>query len=314
MMWGCLVWRSPRRGSLKRGRQVTRGFPAFAKATVGGRRWLTYVTASRFGYSSTVRFSVILLLLTSVPVHPIAEFSPGGSRSAGMGDAYVGWAAGAEGLLWNPGSVATGTTISAMVGYDRPFEIEELETVSVASILRFGRMGIGLQHQGLQASALVESVNGMTLGLRVKEVGGGLRLRYISSQVEGRRSRNWTVYDLGILIRSTAGISVGLVGLNVTGKSTGILGQGGMVGLAVTREATTVTVDVQKEAGTATGGAAGVEYRLSELARIRLGIGGHPERLIMGFGVKGIGAEIDYGILYHTVLGLSHRLSLSYSR
>jgi hypothetical protein len=126
--------------------------------------------------------------------------------------------------------------------------------------------------------------------------------------------RQWAVFDLGVLIVSPTGIGVGLVGLNVGGTKTGILGQVGMVGLAVTREATTVTIDIQKEAGTATGRAAGVEDRLNKRARIRLGIGGHPERLTLGFGVLSVGAEIDYGILYHTVLGLSHRLSVSYSR
>jgi hypothetical protein len=141
-----------------------------------------------------LRISPYILLLTfvngtlvDVPmVHAIGEFTPGGSRAAGMGDAYVGWAAGAEGVLWNPGSVATGETMSAVLGYDRPFEIRELETVSVASVLRLDRLGFGFQYQGTQVSTLSESTRGMTIGLRIKEVGGGVRVRHIETRVPGR--------------------------------------------------------------------------------------------------------------------------------
>ena len=183
-----------------------------------------------------------------------------------------------------------------MVGYDRPFGLSELDTVSGASALRIGRVGIGVQYQGMQASALMETTSGLALGLRVNAVGTGLRFRSGLAQVSGRAPRQWVVADLGVLIVSSTGIQVGLVGL------------------AVTWGTTTIILDIQKEAGTPTGSAFGIEFRSSEIGRIRFGVGGHPERLTMGLGVRMTGAEFDYGILYHTVLGLSHRVSLSFTR
>jgi len=231
-----------------------------------------------------------------------------------MGDAYVGLAAGGEGVFWNPGSVAMGRRISAMVGYDRPFGLSEFDTVSGASALRIGVVGIGLQYQGMQASALMETTSGLVLGLRVNAVGTGLRFRSVQAQVSGRAPRQWVVADLSVLIVSSTGVQVGLVGHNVTGKKVGVLGQGGMGGLGVTWGTTTIALDVQKEAGTPTGSAFGIEFRPSEIGRIRFGVGGHPERLTMGLGVRKSGAEFDYGIWYHTVLGLSHRMSISFTR
>ncbi|SVD07192.1 uncharacterized protein METZ01_LOCUS360046 [marine metagenome] len=130
-------------------------------------------------------------------------------------------------------------------------------------------------------------------------------------RVPHQGSRRWVGYDLGILIRSTPGISVGLVGQNTTGKSTGILGQVRLVvwlSLASRQQSRSIC---RREGERQRMREVGVEYRLNESGRLRLGIGGQSERLTVGFGVTKLGAETDYGILNDTVLELSHRLTLS---
>lgn len=254
------------------------------------------------------------IILQIGQAHALGEFAPAGARSAGMGDAYVGLAEGAEGLLWNPGSVSMGKMRSALVSYDRPFGIPELESVAAAFVIRHGRAALGVHHQGFHAATFSEVSNSLVTGWRVRHVGVGLRLRFIQTRAGRGAGHDWLVFDLGLRIDNSKGIGVGMVGWNVGGTKTGILGQGGMVGLAVTKASTTLTVDVQKEAGTATGGAVGVEFRVSASGRIRLGVGGHPERLTLGVGVRKTWMEIDYGILYHTVLGFTHRVSVAFSR
>ena len=197
--------------------RVIRGLSAFALLRRDLRPWL--LTTAPLGL-----FWLILVTAMISQVHALGEFIPAGARSAGMGDAYVGLAAGGEGVFWNPGSVVTGSRFSAMVGYDRPFGLSELDTVSGASALRIGRVGIGVQYQGMQASALMETTSGLALGLRVNAVGTGLRFRSGLAQVSGRAPRQWVVAGLGVLIVSSTGIQVGLVGHNVTGKKVSVLG------------------------------------------------------------------------------------------
>jgi len=204
------------------------------------------------------------------------------------------------------GAVAIGDGVSSLAGYERPFGLRELETVSGVGSLRFGRVGVGVSYQGSQVA---ESESAVTAGIRVKEVGVGVRVRQVQYA-----DRRWPVFDLGLLIVGRNGIPVGLVGRNTGGSQTGILGHGGMVGMSVTRDRMTFAIDVQKEAGTPTGGAVGLEIRVSAIAAIRAGVGGYPERLTLGLGVRCGLAEIDYGILYHTVLGFSHRVAISLTK
>jgi hypothetical protein len=265
--------------------------------------------------SSAVEKAIVwltLLLFLSIPstTHAIGEFIPSGGHSAGMGDAFVALAHGAEGLFWNPGAVSMGDGLSAAAGYDRPFGISELETVSGAGRVRFGRIAAGITHQG--AAEIGESSTGAIVGVRVKEVGVGVQVRHVRYDLNVGHS--WTVFDLGVVIESKTGIRVGMVGWNAGGSHTGILGHGGMIGVAVTRSGNTITVDVQKEVGTPTGGGVGIEWQVHRDVAIRIGVGGHPERMTLGMGVTQMGATFDYGILYHTVLGLSHRASMSVSR
>lgn len=281
-------------------------------ATDGLRLWLICDAATRLTLNvgpwlTTVAASLLLLLPT--PTHAIGEFLPVGGRSAGMGDAYTALADGAEGLFWNPAAVAT-SGINAVAGYDLPFQIADLETAMGSAAIGIGRFGVGVTHHG---SRIGTSQSGLLVGMRVKDIGAGVRIRQIQHRVDETRSRQWVVWDLGVLVGGD-GIYVGMVGFNAGGKRTGILGHGGAVGLAVTRAATTVTIDVQKEAGTPTGGGVGLELDVHPSVKFRLGIGGYPERITLGLGVLRAGAVIDYGISYHTVLGSSHRASIGFRR
>ena len=254
---------------------------------------------------------VILLLLIPTPTHSIGEFIPTGARPGGMGDAYTALANGAPGLFWNPAAVVGKDRWSAVAGYDRPFELAELETVSGAAALAIGRAGVGLTYQG--GDGVGESSTGGVLGLRVRRAVIGVRLRHIQFATLEQNHR-WNVVDLGLRIDSGSGVCVGMVGWNATGHRTSILGHGGAVGVSVTREGMTVVVDVQKEAGAPTGGGVGVELTLRRGAWVRLGVGGHPERMTIGIGVARASMAIDYAAMYHTILGVSQRLSVSVSR
>ena len=73
-------------------------------------------------------------------------------------------------------------------------------------------------------------------------------------------------------------------------------------------------VDVQKEAGMPVGMSAGMEYRAGKRVALRTGAGGGPERLSLGVGLQRGALGVDYAAVYHTVMGLSHRVSLTVGR
>lgn len=95
---------------------------------------------------------------------------------------------------------------------------------------------------------------------------------------------------------------------------TALLGQGGAVGVGIEVLPTvTVVADVQKEANLPTGAGIGLVFRAHPALVLRTGAGSRPERLTAGFGVQKGELAVDYAALWHTVLGLSHRASITFS-
>ena len=75
-----------------------------------------------------------------------------------------------------------------------------------------------------------------------------------------------------------------------------------------------LVADLRKESGMPTGSGVGLEYRLRPGMVLRLGAGGHPERMAAGLGVRKGWVRVDYAALFHTVLGVSHRVSVHLGR
>ncbi|MGA1199198.1 MAG: hypothetical protein ACO36I_22115, partial [Candidatus Latescibacterota bacterium] len=88
-------------------------------------------------------------------------------------------------------------------------------------------------------------------------------------------------------------------------------GQGGQRGVMIrVVEGVCLLASVQKEADMPTGFGVGVEHYMAKALVLRVGIGSHPERFSAGFGLRHGWFEIDYAGIVHTLLGMSHRMSL----
>jgi hypothetical protein len=68
---------------------------------------------------------------------------------------------------------------------------------------------------------------------------------------------------------------------------------------------------VEKETGRATGGGAGVRWRVTPTVELRAGAGDQPERLSGGLGLRRGWLQVDYAALQHSLLGLTHRVSIA---
>lgn len=259
---------------------------------------------------------LVVILSTPAPMRAAFEFQPIGARAGGMGDTFAGCAEGAEGLFWNPASVAWTVGVEAMGGYERPFGMAALETEAFGIVLSVGKGGVGLSYLGYGFSLYLEQTVGLTYGVALSSrFGVGVTVRGIQVSVAEVGRRRWTAFDLGIRAYLTEGVVWGLSAWNVGGVKVGQLGQGGMSGVGVeVAPGAVLLVDVRKEAGLPTGTSVGVEYRYGDGLALRMGAGGRPERLSVGVGVKRGVFTVDYAAVYHTVLGLSHRVSVSVGR
>ena len=257
----------------------------------------------------------VFLRIALMPVPAVAafEFQAVGARSGGMGDTFVGWAEGVEGVFWNAGAIAWGRGVSITGAYERPFGMAVLDAQAIGTVASTGRTAVGLGYQEYGFSLYRERTAGLTVGHRLaSRLGLGVKVRRMRLSVAGGGNRGWTAFDLGAKIVVTPRVTLGLAAWNAGGASVNVLGQGGMAGVGCQIVPNlALLVDVRKESGRQTGVSAGVEYSAARRVVLRMGAGGRAERLSMGAGVVHRGFRIDYATLYHTVLGLSHRISLT---
>ncbi len=258
----------------------------------------------------------VLALLAPVPTRAAFEFRPIGARAGGMGDTFVAQAEGVEALFWNPASVAWGRGVEGVGGYDRPFGMGALETQVVGVVVPVGKGVVGMGYLGYGFSLYLEQTYGVTYGVALSSrLGVGLMVRGIQVTVAGMERRRWAAFDLGVRAYLAEGLVWGLSAWNAGGAAVDLLGQGGMMGVGFeAAPGMRVLVDVRKEAGAPTGVSAGMEYRVGNGVALRTGVGGRPERLSLGVGVRRGVFRVDYAAIFHTVLGLSHRVSVLVGR
>lgn len=259
-----------------------------------------------------------LLCVSMIPFQADAafEFQAVGARPGGLGDTFAGWAEGVDGVFWNAGAVAWGKGVGITGGYERPFGMAVLDAHAIGTVASTGRAAVGLGYMEYGFSLYRERTAGLTIGLRVaSRLGLGVRIRRMQLSVAGAASRAWTAFDLGARIVLRPKVILGLAAWNAGGQSVDVLGQGGMAGVGFQVVPNlALLVDARKEAGRPTGVSTGVEYSPARRVMLRMGAGGRAERLSVGAGVIHRGLRIDYAALHHTVLGLSHRVSLTIGR
>jgi hypothetical protein len=183
-------------------------------------------------------------------------------------------------------------------------------------VLPLRNTALGLRFEDFGYALFREQTIGVTVAHRVRErLGLGLTLRSLRLSAEGIGSRSWVVFDLGARVVFPGGVRFGMAAWNVGGKKMSLLGQGGMAGVGIeVSPGVFVLVDVRKESGLPTGGGAGVEFEMGKRFKFRLGAGNQPERFSGGFGVRKGMVTIDYSAAFHSILGISQRVSLTIGR
>ena len=139
----------------------------------------------------------------------------------------------------------------------------------------------------------------------------GVGVRRLAINLGDTPGRRWMAFDLGSDIAVTKTGRLSFWAWNAAGTATKHIGQGGAMGLSFNAaDRIRISSEVSKESGYPTGLGVGIAYRPFNNVALRGGVGGRPERLSVGLGlVRGIW-RVDYAAVHHTILGLSHRVSV----
>ncbi len=263
--------------------------------------------------SGHLSLSIPFVLFFPLVAEPAFEFRPVGARAGGMGDTFTGMAEGVEALFWNPASVAWLSGIEVTADYERPFGMAELQSQALGLAFPTGVGAGGLSYQSYGFERYRERAVGLVYGCAFSPgLGVGIGVRRMYLDVAGVESRAWSAFDLGARTRLTDRAVWAVSFWNVSGRGAEVLGRGGMMGLLIeTAPGVILQVDVKREVGLPTGLSVGLEFRSGRSVMLRAGAGGHPERLSFGIGLLKRKLRLDYAAIYHTVLGVSHRVSLT---
>ena len=245
-------------------------------------------------------------------VNAAGAYFPTSARAGGMGDTFTAAATGVEAIGWNPAGVAWSTGTALRLGYDRPFGLAALEHRSGAFGYGRGRYGAGVSVTGFGDSGYRETTLHTVIAVRPRRgvVGVGIGGRLIAVGGVDIGSQAFAVFDIGLRIAGE-NWAIGTVGWNAAGHRVEALSQGTAAGIAMgVTPRVTVSLDIWKEVGIKTGASTGVEVVLHRRLIGRLGWGGIPDRLSVGFGIEASIVRIDVSVSHHSILGRSHRLSM----
>lgn len=269
---------------------------------------------------STGRLAACVLTLSAAaivtgakPAFAAFEFVGAGARAGAMGDACSAVAEGAEAAFWNPASVVWLAGFGAVLGTDRPFGMKALETQRVGVAWSGGRMGVSAGLTAFGPEAYREATASIAASWRPsRRASFGVALRRLSLTGSGIAGRQWYAFDLGVCVTTGGQVRVSLWARNAGGTDPDAIARGGSLGIAwMASDRIRLSAEVLKEADLPPGLGAGLELSVRRGVWLRGGAGGEPERTCLGFGMARGAWVLDYAALYHTVLGLSHRVTLS---
>ena len=233
-----------------------------------------------------------------------------------MAGAFVAVADDAEAAFLNPGGTPQVSRFVLTSHYTRLFGMKELAQVSISGVAPT-RMGhFGLFYHSFGSSLYREAVIGLSYGRSIgRRFHAGLTLRRMSLAVRNYEGASASALDAGVLVDLPYSLRLGTMVhaaalLNESGTATGnprIV----QVGLSRTGDRLTVSFQVDHHPRHGYNTRIGQEFRLAELVTIRAGLTTDPSLFYIGLGLAKGRVKTDYALSSHSLLGVTHRFSLT---
>lgn len=265
-----------------------------------------------------MKLKLFTLLILSINLTFAQGWFPVGARSMSLGNASV-----ALNDVWsvhhNPGALAELTSMQAGVSYENRFSLKELQyqAAAFALPLKNGAFGFGFQNSGfsLYRSMRVGFGYGMKLG---ENFSVGVNLNYMSVRIADYGQKGNVGADIGLMAKINEKTSVGFSVIN--------LNRAKLVDFQDDRFSTFLRLglrynvsskvlllaEVEKEIQSSIRPKGAMEYKISDLFCLRLGVGGAPAYLTFGSGFTfKNGLKLDFGTAWNQTMGWSPHVGLN---
>jgi hypothetical protein len=263
---------------------------------------------------------LFLLLISSQNTYAGNENTSIGGRSSGMGGASVTltdfWA-----INNNQAGMAAIKTMKAGLYFENRFLLKELSYKTAAFILptKSGVFGLNYHHFGY--SAYKEQKIGLAYAKSFgKNFSAGLQLDYLGTSLsDNYGSKNAFTFELGVLARLSNNVSMGAHVFNpVNAKFNDYNNEKipSVFKLGINysfSEKLIIAIESEKNINMNPIFKAGFEYKLMDIAYIRLGISTNPTINTFGFGIVYHQFTFDFASSLHPSLGYSPQCSLIYN-
>ena len=259
-----------------------------------------------------------LLLLLATPDTAWSAFEPvyAGARPVGMAGAFVAVADDAEASFLNPAGMPQVGRFALTSYYTRLFGMKELAQISIAGVAPTGLGHFGLFYHGLGSSLYREGGFGLSYGRSIgRRIHAGLSLRRMSLSVKNYEGASAVVLDTGVLVDLPYDLRLGAMA-HAVGRLTESSPAAEnprifQAGLSRTGDRLTVSFQLDRHPRHGYTTRMGQEFRLVELVTIRAGLTTDPSLFYVGLGFEKGHLKTDYALSSHSLLGITHRFSLT---
>lgn len=256
---------------------------------------------------------------TYLPVNATDNLRIADLRTLSIGNSGV-----TETPLYNPSLLATLTQNKLYLDYYNRYSVSELATVSGGFYFSNEMIPMGLDISSFGYDEYRESLFRISLGRQITQKWTiGIAIQYMMLQSELFEENSGRVStDIGISFRPVENVLTGLSILHVPSFKTGDKNidnkhitpyfiQFGFNWSITTTMLITGSIDHCEENPVA--GSFGMEYMPLDDFSIRAGVRTSPLKPSLGVGYHIAGFDVDVGMVYHSVLGVSMGIGISFS-
>ncbi len=264
--------------------------------------------------------AVLLLLLSPPALEAAFGDDPLGSRWHALAGAGVASPALHEPLFQNPAGLVSSLPWQWGITSSRPFGLEELAAWQTGWSRSWRRYGVGVALQRFGGSAYNETMAALGWASAITaDVRLGLALRHAQIAIDRYGSAGAWLCDIGGQLRCSSRIRAGFVVRNALASRIGRcrepLPQALQSGFdLVLARATSLCIDLYQARRQTLELRCGIEHLLGERLVLRAGWTTASLRLSAGFALLLKSFSLEYGVMTHPWLGLSHQFGLRYSR
>jgi hypothetical protein len=266
----------------------------------------------------TVIFSLLIFLTPGIAAQNGLPGSAG-ARGLGMGGTGLNFHD-INSAFSNPAGLAHLAQFSAMAAVENRFLTSEIQHLSAAAVIPAGGGNFGLTVQYFGFEGFNEQKVGLAYSRRLSEgISLGAQFFYFGNRIPDYGARHLLNFEAGLQAAILPSLHLAARVHNPVRQE---ITEGEFLptlfetGLAYTpSEKLLIVLEMEKDIDFPARVKSGLEYRLAEPLRLRIGVASNPVSYGFGIGIELPGnIKIDVASNYHQILGFSPAFSLLYQR